>query len=76
MLENMKHDDEKLRESLLFHKVNENEYQWYCDMKREFPLETSGFGLGMERYLMWLLKLNDIRDCAVFPRDNNKEIYP
>ena len=32
------------------------------------PLLTSGWGMGTERYLLWVLQQDDIRDLQVFPR--------
>ncbi|MFK7824920.1 MAG: asparagine synthetase A [Oligoflexales bacterium] len=55
-------------ESLKSHGVNHEEYDWYLRLKREFPLKTAGFGLGIERFLAWVLKHNDIRDLALFNR--------
>jgi aspartyl/asparaginyl-tRNA synthetase len=43
-------------------------YEWYIRLKREHPLQTSGFGLGLERYLLWVLKHDDVRDVPIFLR--------
>ena len=40
-------------------------YEWYLEMRREHPMQTSGFGLGLERYLMWALQQSDIRNCTL-----------
>ena len=66
----------EVREALKFHNVNENEYEWYIKMKEEFPLKTSGFGMGTERFILWLTKQNDIRDCQIFPRFLGQNIIP
>lgn len=58
------------------HDVSEDEYGWYLEMKDKFPLKTSGFGLGIERFLLWLLKHDDIRDCQILPRFNGENILP
>lgn len=65
-----------LLESLKLHGVNENDYKWYINLKKNYPLQTSGFGMGIERYLMWLLKCDDIRNLQVFLRMNGEKIYP
>jgi aspartyl-tRNA synthetase len=31
-----------------------------------------GFGFGIERFLMELLELNNIRECILFPRDRSR----
>lgn len=51
------------------HRLNRSDYKWYIEMKRQYPLQTSGFGMGVERYLMWLLGVKDIRDIELFPRN-------
>jgi len=43
-------------------------YQWYVGMRDVMPLQTSGWGLGTERYQGWLLGSKDIRDIQIFPR--------
>ena len=45
-------------------------------MKKNYPLQTSGFGMGIERYLMWLLKCDDIRNMQLFLRINGEVINP
>jgi asparaginyl-tRNA synthetase len=55
-------DDISVREALLSHRVDEEAYSWYLWMKHHRPLETAGFGLGVERFLCWALRHNDVRD--------------
>lgn len=63
-------------DSLRDHGVNALDYKWYVDMKRIAPLETGGFGLGIERYLMWVLNVPDIRDCTLWLRKCGEVIDP
>lgn len=58
------------------HEVIAEPYQWYVDMKRNFPLATAGFGLGVERWLQWILSVSDIRDLQLVPRLNGIELQP
>lgn len=58
------------------HGVPLGPYQWYVSMKREMPMRTSGFGLGVERFLMWLLQQDDIRDFQLLLRENGRDIVP
>jgi asparaginyl-tRNA synthetase len=60
----------ELRKALKMHGVEEKPYKWYLYMKEKYPLQTSGFGLGVERFLLWVLKHDDIRDCQLLPRFN------
>ncbi|GHE07316.1 asparagine synthetase A [Streptomyces alanosinicus] len=59
---------EETRRALADHLVAESDYAWYVRMKDNYPLETAGFGLGLERFLLWVLKHDDIRDLHVMPR--------
>ena len=60
--------DKACYEALLKHHVDPQPYDWYLEMKREHPLETSGFGMGLERLVAVILRHNDIRDLQLFPR--------
>ncbi|MGH3721157.1 MAG: amino acid--tRNA ligase-related protein [Pseudonocardiaceae bacterium] len=62
-------DGELVRRALNYHRVSDTSgYDWYCEMKDSFPMQTSGFGLGVERFLMWVLRHDDIRDLQIVPR--------
>ncbi|WP_323373836.1 amino acid--tRNA ligase-related protein [Plantactinospora alkalitolerans] len=62
--------------ALRLHQVDSEAYDWYVRMKETVPLETAGFGLGVERFFMWLLRHDDIRDMQLLPRENGKAINP
>lgn len=65
-----------LRQALQLHGIPEKSYEWYIKMREKYPMKTSGFGLGVERFICWLLKHDDIRDCQIFPRINGKISIP
>ena len=67
---------QEIKESLKLHEVDEKEYEWYITMKKERPLNTSGFGMGTERFFMWVLKCDDIRNMQICPRFNGINIIP
>lgn len=69
-------DAETLRRSLAFHQVAEEPYEWYVQMKETQPLQTVGFGLGIERFLMWVMRSPDIRDCTLWIRDESPHQGP
>jgi aspartyl/asparaginyl-tRNA synthetase len=56
--------------------VSPSEYEWYIQLKKDYPLQTSGFGIGLERLLLWILKHDDIRDIPIIQRMKNKMSYP
>ena len=43
-------------------------YEWYLDMRRYGSVPHSGYGLGIERVVAWLCKLDNIKDAIAFPR--------
>jgi asparaginyl-tRNA synthetase len=55
---------ERLRETGL----DERSYWWYLDLRRYGSVPHSGFGLGLERIMMYLTGLKNIRDVIPFPR--------
>ena len=69
-------NDVDLLKSLKLHEVNKDEYEWYIKLKEKYPLQTAGFGMGIERYLMWVLKASDIRNMQICLRFNGKNILP
>lgn len=62
--------------SLDEHNVDKSGYQWYIDMRNIQQIQTAGFGMGIERFILWLLKHNDIRDCTLLLRDHNNVVFP
>ena len=67
---------ERLRKSMALHGVNEQEYAWYVRMKQELPMLTSGFGMGIDRFLMWVLDHDDIRDLPLISRTDEPQALP
>ena len=55
--------------------LNPKDYEWYIDLRRYGPFPHSGFGLGIERLVKWMLGLDHIRDAIPFPRTMNR-VYP
>lgn len=69
-------DAETLRASMAAHGAKEEEYAWYVRMREQLPMRTSGFGMGVERFLMWVLRHDDIRDLPVVSRLNEPLDFP
>lgn len=50
-------------------------YRWYLDLRKYGSVPHSGFGMGLERLVSWVCRLEHIRDAIAFPRLINR-IYP
>ncbi|MCW3981656.1 MAG: asparagine--tRNA ligase [Candidatus Bathyarchaeota archaeon] len=51
------------------------DYEWYVDLRRYGTVPHAGFGIGVERVLMWMLDLDNIIDAIPFPRTMRRS-YP
>jgi asparaginyl-tRNA synthetase len=69
------HNYEQLYQRTLDDGLDPANYEWYMDLRKWGTVPHSGFGLGVERVLMWMLKLEHIRDTVPFPRDMRR-VYP
>jgi asparaginyl-tRNA synthetase len=49
-------------------KLDPTSYWWYLDLRRYGTVPHSGFGLGLERTLLFLTGMGNIRDVIPFPR--------
>ncbi|KAF1379237.1 hypothetical protein PFLUV_G00173990 [Perca fluviatilis] len=67
---------EMVLEALRHHAVPEQSYKWYTNMRQVKPLLSSGWGMGTERYLCWLLQHDDIRDIHIIPRMKGMKYMP
>ena len=55
--------------------LDEENYQFYLDLRKYGSTHHSGFGLGFERCVMYLTGVSNIRDAIPFPRTvNNCEL--
>jgi asparaginyl-tRNA synthetase len=43
-------------------------YEWYLDLRRYGAVPHAGFGLGLERLLAWMCRLEHVRETIAFPR--------
>ncbi len=50
-------------------------YGWYLDLRKYGSVPHSGFGMGLERLVSWVCRLDHIRDAIAFPRLINR-VYP
>jgi len=62
------HDLTLLKKRLEEHGLPEKEFQWYLDLRRFGSVPHSGFGMGIERLVSWIGKLEHLREAIPFPR--------
>jgi asparaginyl-tRNA synthetase len=68
-------DYDKLLQRIHEEGLNPEDYQWYLDIRKYGSVPHSGFGLGIERLVMWIAGLDHIRDATPFPRWRGR-LYP
>ena len=59
---------EQLEDSIKFFGLNPDDYGWYVDLRRFGGVKHVGFGLGFERFLMYITGMQNIRDVMPYPR--------
>ncbi len=57
-----------LLEKIRAQRLPEEAYWWYLELRKYGSAPHSGFGLGLERMLMYLTGMKNIRDVIPFPR--------
>ena len=55
--------------------MNKESLQWYMDLRRYGGCKHAGFGLGFDRFLMYLSGISNIRDVEPFPRTPRNLIF-
>ena len=61
-------DYETLKQRIVDAGLSLDEYQWYLDLRQYGSVPHSGFGLGLERAITWICKLDHLREAIPFPR--------
>lgn len=62
------YDYEKLEKAIKDNGLKKEEYREYLDLRKYGAGRTSGMGLGVDRFLTWLLDTHSIRDVVTYPR--------
>ncbi len=68
-------DKKELLKRLKEFGLKQEDYEWYIDLRRYGTVPHTGFGLGVERLLAWMLDLENIMDTIPFPR-TTRRFYP
>jgi asparaginyl-tRNA synthetase len=68
------------QKELLIQRIKEHNlpmeaFKWYVDLRRYGAVPHSGFGLGIERTVAWICRLDHVRETIPFPRLLNR-MYP
>jgi len=66
---------EKLLQRIHEHKLPEEAFRWYIDLRKYGSVPHAGFGMGIERLVTWICGLEHLRETIAFPRMLYR-IYP
>ncbi len=61
----------KLDKNIKEKKINKKKYWWYRELRKYGTIPHSGFGLGIERLLMYITNIKNIKDIIPYPRYPN-----
>jgi asparaginyl-tRNA synthetase len=50
------------------HNLPEEAFEWYLDLRRYGTVPHGGFGMGIERVVAWICKLEHVRETIPYPR--------
>jgi asparaginyl-tRNA synthetase len=50
------------------HELPQEAFEWYLDLRRYGTVPHGGFGMGIERVVAWICKLEHVRETIPYPR--------
>ena len=50
------------------HHLPQDAFEWYLDLRRYGSVPHGGFGMGIERVVSWICKLDHVRETIPYPR--------
>ncbi len=68
-------DPDLLLKRIRDHGLPEEAFKWYLELRRYGSVTHSGFGMGVERVISWICRIEHIREAIPFPR-TIKRVYP
>lgn len=68
-------DKDELIQNLKAFDLRPEDYEWYIDLRKYGSVPHTGFGMGVERLLAWMLNLESVMDTIPFPRTTRRS-YP
>jgi asparaginyl-tRNA synthetase len=57
-----------LQQRLREHNLPPEPFEWYLDLRRYGSVPHGGFGMGIERVVAWICKLEHVRETIPYPR--------
>jgi asparaginyl-tRNA synthetase len=68
-------DLDLLAERIKAHDLPQEAFDWYLDLRRYGTVPHGGFGMGIERCVAWICKLEHVRETIPYPRMLHR-LYP
>jgi asparaginyl-tRNA synthetase len=68
-------DYDLLLERIKEHKLPQQAFEWYLDLRRFGSVPHGGFGMGIERVVTWICGIDHLREAIPYPRMLYR-IYP
>ncbi|MEM3342670.1 MAG: asparagine--tRNA ligase [Thermoplasmata archaeon] len=65
-------DIESLKKALEKEGEKIENYEWYLDLRRYGSVPHSVYGIGVERVISWICRLDNIKDAIAFPRTSTR----
>jgi asparaginyl-tRNA synthetase len=61
-------DMQKLLDGFKANNISPDNYKWYIDQRKYGSCPHGGFGLGLERLVLWLTGEDSVKECVMYPR--------
>ena len=61
-------DYDLLLQRIKEHNLPQDAFEWYLDLRRYGTVPHGGFGMGIERVVSWICKLDHLREAIPYPR--------
>ena len=61
-------DLELMLQRIKEHNLPQESFEWYLDLRRYGSVPHGGFGMGIERVVAWICKLEHVRETIPYPR--------
>ena len=59
---------DELMQAYAREKLDPSTYYWYTEQRKYGSVPHGGFGLGLERLIVWMLNQDSVKDACLFPR--------